>query len=113
MQRATKAQKISLQARLLCLLVFGVSVSATIAAAQSVGAFTRSGNMITARSQHIATLLPSGKVLIAGGVQSFTLSGSPVILTSAELYDSSTGTFRPAGDMTRGRRMHSSTLLAD
>jgi hypothetical protein len=113
MQRATKAQKISLQARLLCLLVFGVSGSATIATAQSVGAFTRSGNMITARSQHIATLLPNGKVLIAGGAQSASLSGGDVILASAELYDPGTGTFRPAGDMTTGRTMHTSTLLAD
>ena len=113
MQLATKAQKLSLQARLLCLLVFGVSGSATIATAQSVGAFTRSGNMITARSQHIATLLPNGRVLIAGGVQSLSLSGSPVILAGAELYDPSTGTFGPTGDMTRRRRMHTSTLLAD
>src|SRR5438105_2500821 len=113
MQRATKAQRISLQARFLCLLIFGVSGGATIATAQSSGTFTRTGGMTTARSQHTATLLPNGKVLMAGGVQSASLSGGPVTLASAELYDSGTGTFRPADDMTTGRRMHTSTLLAD
>ena len=113
MQRGIKAQRISLQARFLCLLIFGVSGSATIAIAQSSGTFTRTGSMTTARSQHTAILLLNGKVLMAGGAQSASLSGGPVILASAELYDPSTGAFGPAGDMTTGRRMHTSTLLAD
>jgi uncharacterized protein (TIGR03437 family) len=101
--------KISLQARFLCLLVVGVSGSATTVTAQSSGAFTRTGNMTTARSFHTATLLPDGKVLIAGGTQSTALSTS----ASAELYDPASGTFRPAGDMTTHRRGHTSTLLPD
>ena len=52
-------------------------------------------SMTIARAGHTATLLPNGKVLIAGGA---TDGFQP--LTSAELYDLSTGTFSPAGYMT-------------
>ncbi len=85
---------------------------ATIATAQSAGTFTRTGDMRTARSFHTATLLPNGKVLIAGGAQSTIPSGS-VILASTELYDPRAGTFGPGTDMTTRRRVHTATLLAD
>src|SRR5262249_60178611 len=52
------------------------------------------------RSGHTATLLNSGKVLIAGG-------GYGVADTSAELYDPATGTFAAtAGSMTEARIYH-------
>jgi Kelch motif protein len=113
MQCATKIFRVSLQTGFLFLLIFGTSGSATIATGQSSGTFARTGNMTTARSQHTATQLPNGKVLIAGGVQSTSLSGAPLILAVTELYDPGTGTFNPAGNMTTARRMHTSTLLAD
>jgi hypothetical protein len=56
------------------------------------GTFTATGNMTTARSGHTATLLPSGKVLIAGGTND----------NSAELYDPNSGTFTPTGNMIAG-----------
>jgi fibronectin type 3 domain-containing protein len=64
------------------------------------------GSMGTARVCHTATLLPSGKVLVAGG------QGSPYVLASAELYDPAAGTFAPTtGSMTAARRNHTATML--
>ena len=62
-----------------------------------------SNSMTTMRSFHTATLLGSGKVLIAGG------SGT----ASAELYDPVTKTFTSAGNMAVARAGHAATLLKD
>jgi hypothetical protein len=104
MRRATQTL---LDARFLCLLIVGVSGGATVFA-QPSGTFTRTGDMTAARSFHTATLLPDGRVVVAGGS-----TDSRSSLTSAELYDPRSGTFRPTGDMTTGRRGHTSTLLPD
>jgi Galactose oxidase, central domain len=61
--------------------------------------WTTVGSMATARVGHTATLLPSGKVLVAG-------SGA-----TAELYDPATGTWSPTGKMTTVRSGHTATLL--
>jgi large repetitive protein len=54
-----------------------------------------------------ATLLPNGKVLIAGG------SADQTARNSAELFDPATGLFQPTGNMTSARSGHSATLLSD
>ncbi|HKE24300.1 MAG TPA: kelch repeat-containing protein [Bryobacteraceae bacterium] len=80
-------------------------LGSAVALAQSGGTFTPTGSMTVTRSAYTATLLPSGKVLIAGGY-------SPTSdLASAELYDPATGTFSATGDMTAGHSYHSATLL--
>jgi len=99
----------------LSLFLFGMGGHVTVAMAQSPGAFTATGNMITGRFHHTATLLPNGKVLMAGGLYSTPpTQPSPFFgsLASAELYDPATGTFSPARDM-KGEFADTATLLAD
>ena len=67
--------------------------------------WTVTGAMRDARHSHTATLLASGKVLVAGG------SGSSGVLSSAELYDPATGAWTVTGTMTIGRVHHTATLL--
>jgi hypothetical protein len=57
------------------------------------------------RSNHTATLLPSGKVLITGGVEAGTVAAS------AALYDPASGTWSAAASMPATRESHSATLL--
>ena len=87
------------------------TASAVVKVEAPSGAFTLVGDMTAARAQHTATLLGSGKVLIAGGSGQGGLPGPP--LGGAELYDPSTRTFTPAGSMITPRYYHSATLLAD
>jgi hypothetical protein len=87
------------------LLWSGVAGDGPLAMAQSSGTFTTTGNMTMVRAVHTATLLPTGKVLIAGGTDfHFTVGG-------AELYDPSTRTFTATGRMTTPRALHTATLL--
>ncbi|HKE21397.1 MAG TPA: hypothetical protein VKB88_03345 [Bryobacteraceae bacterium] len=55
----------------------------------SAGLFTPTGSMIAPRVNHVATLLPDGRVLVLGG-------GPP---QSAEVYDPLTGTFSSTGNL--------------
>ena len=73
----------------------------------AAGGFEPVGKMQVARLWHTATLLPSRKVLIAGGYRPDQL------LATAELYDPATKTFSPTGSMSEERAQHSATLLGD
>src|SRR5438552_17164875 len=92
----------------LSLFLFGIGGHGPAAMAQSPGTFTPTGNLTTGRFHHTATLLPNGKVLIAGGEYP-TRPTTP----SAELYDPSTGKFTPTGSMSVHRAFHTAILLAN
>jgi hypothetical protein len=71
------------------------------------GTFLPAGSMTVARYWHTATLLPDGKVLVAGG---YGLTGQA--LDSAEIYDPETGLFTETGLLGAARYGHTATLLA-
>jgi hypothetical protein len=91
-------------------LLFALNNCGPAVMGQTPGTFSSTGNMTVARAFHTATLLPNGRVLIAGG---FSGGFGATALASAELYDPTTGAFTPTGTMTTARAWHSATLLAD
>ncbi len=92
------------------LLLLGASGHGSLVVAQPTGTFTVTGDMLTPRIEHAATLLLDGRVLIAGGFVNGTMF-SPT--NSAEIYDPSTGTFAATGSMTIPRYLHTAILLPD
>ena len=70
------------------------------------GTWSAAGSMSIPREFHTATLLPNGKVLVAGGND-----GAGYNLASAELYDPDTGTWAATGSMAFRRIYTSATLL--
>lgn len=78
----------------------------------ATGAFSSTGSMGTAREWHVSTLLPNGKVLVAGGNNA--PSNLPLApLASTEIYDPATGAFTATGSMTAARYNPTATLLAN
>lgn len=67
-------------------------------------------NLTQERSEHTATLLPDGKVLVAGGYGvSVNQLGFPT--NTAELFDPASGRWTPTGPMSNAHGLHSATLL--
>ena len=87
---------------IVCLTItFAIAASAFRASQPSparVGSVAAAGQMLEPRSGHTATLLPDGKVLIAGGMRR-----NQDFYKSAELYDPATGKFQSTGEMSVGR----------
>ena len=75
----------------------------------SAGTWSPTGSMATGRAFASATLLPSGEVLVAGGV----ISPDGTLGKSAELYDPATGTWSSAGSMAAARDHQMAVLLID
>jgi hypothetical protein len=84
------------------------TATASVAVVQS--GFSSAATIPVPRGAHTATLLPSGKVLIAGGT---SLSDPDFVVGTmdAELYDPLTGSFVATGGMRTARYQHTATLL--
>ena len=91
--------------------LFIVVALAYSALAQSTGTFTATGNMTAPRFSHTATLLPDGRVLIAGGFTACYIGGPCLGLDHAELYDPATGTFTATGSIPKVLIAGDSTVL--
>lgn len=88
--------------------------------------FTPSGNvwnaaapLTVARQGHTATVLASGKVLVAGGASDCTTVTTPTTQSgyctydgNAEIYDPASNAWSPAGTLTTPRQQHTATLLS-
>ena len=98
---------------LLSTLLIGVLFSlvvATFGASGGSGTFAYTGSLNTARYDHTATPLPSGEVLVTGGLG---VNGNYTSLSSAELYDPKKGKWIVTGSMSVGRTGFSATLLSN
>jgi hypothetical protein len=77
------------------------------------GKWAMTGSLQTARTSATATLLPDGRVLIAGG-SGFQANGEELTMAafaSAEYFDPVEGQFTTAGSMTEVRAGHTATQL--
>jgi len=76
----------------------------------AIGRWQRIARMNHTHFNHTATLLPSGEVLVAGGVGCGEAC-SPGRPGPAELYDPTTGTWTDTGSLATARWFHTATLL--
>jgi N-acetylneuraminic acid mutarotase len=76
------------------------------------GNWLATASMSAAREQHTATLLPSGMVLVAGGLDEGGFSGVASTLASAEIYNPIFGRWTPASAMNARRAGATATQLS-
>ena len=91
------------------IITFAIAAAAfhdSLRSTSKAGSIASSGQMLEPRSGHTATLLPDGKVLIAGGMRR-----NQDFYRSAELFDPATGKFLPTGEMGVGRVGQIAVLL--
>jgi N-acetylneuraminic acid mutarotase len=88
----------------ICLWVGMVLMLAVSAKASTLdpGTWSQTGDLNFAREYHTATLLPNGKVLVAGG---------GMYSSTSELYDPATGVWTQTGNLNFARSYHTATLL--
>src|SRR6184192_2743384 len=90
---------------ILLLLSFSAGLASMQPCAATPFEWEYTGSLKTARFHHTATLLPDGRVLVAGGEDRL------YALASAELYDPATGTWSDTGSLNTARDSHTATLL--
>ena len=89
-------------------LVLAICLSATLST--NAASFSDTGSLKDALAYHTATLLPNGKVLVAGG-ENYNNGGLAQYLLRAELYDPTKGKWTATGDLNTRRSHHTATLL--
>lgn len=75
----------------------------------TTGEFSTAGDLLEARSGHVAVLLQDGRVLVAGG----GADEDDATPTSAEIWDPATGVSTPTGSLAQARSHASAMLLSD
>jgi hypothetical protein len=90
----------------LALALIALALSFSVIQPAKGAAFLPTGALNIAREDHTATLLPNGKVLVAGG---HDINYDP--LSNAEIYDPTTGKWTATGRLTTARFNHTATLL--
>ncbi len=97
------------------LITGGGSANSPLSSAElydpAAASFAATGNLTVGRTEHAAMLLSNGTVLVAGGNEPVKIIGRGYGLTSAELYDPSTGLFSATGGMAVKRAAPTLTLL--
>ncbi|MBI3287898.1 MAG: hypothetical protein HYZ74_00085, partial [Elusimicrobia bacterium] len=78
----------------------------------SANTYQSASPLIEGRSNHTATLLGDGKVLVVGGYNLRDALANRGILETAEIYDPVANTITPAAPMTARRSAHASVLSA-
>jgi hypothetical protein len=98
-------ETLALASRVVPLLLL-VSLGLTLVppCAGESGVFVETGSLATERLGHTATLLPNGKLLVAGGYY---------FAITAELYDPANGTWTSTGRLNTSRQSHTATLLSN
>jgi hypothetical protein len=86
------------------------SAEAYVPSSSTAGSWAASGSVGTGRSGHSTTLLPTGQVLVAGGVGSDTSRLSSAVLFTPTL-PGTAGTWTATGAMTTPRQDHTATVL--
>src|SRR5438105_10026924 len=104
-RRAGMARQLSRSVFVVAVFASLLAIAPARAAASTPGTWSSTGAMGTARTSQSATLLPDGKVLVAGGG---TSSGETA---TAELYDPASGSWSSTGSMGTPRQAHTATLL--
>jgi hypothetical protein len=76
-------------------------------------AWTPAGSIASAIQQHTMTLLPSGKVLLAGGYHIDYVLGKGQLVAGAQLYTPATKAWTSSAPMFTARSNHTATALLD
>src|SRR5437763_2876757 len=111
MARARAAYTLTLQATVVVLVAGGLNTSKLSSAElyiPATGTWTATGSMSVGRSEHTATLLPNGQVLVVGGAR-----GGNHFAIRTELYDPASRTWILTHPLLNSdnRKFHTATLL--